>query len=108
MEDADQKLAAVLPGVTVCLDGDDEDPAFYPDRRAQPLGEIITATPAGDHVLATVMIDLDAFGADRIVECLDRGELRFGLWGTAEITPEGCIVAMRPTSVRITHRRRLH
>lgn len=108
IEGTDERLALELPGVAVCLDDPDDDPAFPPEAKVQPLGTVTGATPAGDHVLATIEIDLDSLGADRIAQMLDLGEMRFGLWGVAEIDPvTHGVSGLRPTSVRISNTRPL-
>lgn len=103
-----EKLAAELRGLTVCLDDHDDDPAFPPEPKVQPLGTVTGAAPAGDHVLATININLDALGADRIVQMINLGEMHFGLWGVAEIDPVTHEVSrLHPTSVRISNTRPL-
>jgi hypothetical protein len=100
VDGCDEQLAAMIVGVQVFLrdiDDIDEDP---PLRCREILGRITDAQPAGTHILATVSMNMEALGAERIVECLERGDLRFGLWGVGLFEGDA-IRKITPTSVRI-------
>lgn len=104
VEGCDERLAIDLQGIPICLDDPTEDCAFPPAARREPLGTVTSAMPAGDHVLATIVMDQAALGAEQIIDGLERGELAFGLWGIAE-TIGNEVLKLRPTSVRISNNR---
>jgi len=101
---ADVKLADDVTGLTVQLeDASGEEPRHPP---ASPLGTVLEATPAGDHVLAEIAIDTASFGAGEIANMIEQGELVFGLWGVGKFDPATRRwLEIRPTSVRLTPRR---
>lgn len=106
IEGADHQLANSLAGTVVSLeDVSGEEPRHPP---AAPLGTVLEATAAGDHVLAHIAIDTASFGAGEIANMIEQGELVFGLWGVGKFDPETRQwLEIRPTSVRLTPRRRL-
>lgn len=100
---ADRVLAETIVGIELCMDGD-EDELTLPLPRHQPLGRCSAADPAGDHVLATIAINMEAMGARELTAAIDEGRMTFGVWGRA-VTEGQRIVLLRPTSVRIIPRR---
>ena len=100
---ADRVLAETIVGIDLCLDGD-EDELTLPRPRHQPLGRVSAARAAGDHVLATIAVNMEAMGARELVAALDAGRMTFGLWGYV-VTKGQRILLVRPTSVRIIPRR---
>lgn len=106
--DAAARLARDLHGIPLCLEDPYEDCARAPWPRREPLGHVTAAQPAGTHVLATIQLDLDATGGDRLARFIDAGEMCFGLWGIASYDCEtDRISECRPTSVRLSNTRRL-
>jgi hypothetical protein len=100
---ADRVLAETIVGIELCLDGD-EDELNLPSPRHQPLGRCSSARAAGDHVLVTIAVNMEAMGARELVAAIDENRMTFGLWGHA-VTKGQQIVLLRPTSVRIIPRR---
>ena len=100
---ADRVLAETIVGIDLCMDGD-EDELALPLPRHQPLGRVSSANPAGDHVLATIAVNMEAMGARELTAAIDEGRMTFGVWGRAVCEGQR-ILLLRPTSVRIIPRR---